>query len=88
MKHIVRSQVMKNLEFHGILTDSQHGFRKRRSCESQLILAIQDIAYSLGEGDNIDAVLLDLCKLFDKDKSKGTHNRLTVKLDRYGINNN
>ena len=36
LEHILHSQIMKHLENHTILTDQQHGFRKQRSCESQL----------------------------------------------------
>ena len=44
LEHIICSSVAKHLETHGILNDAQHGFRKNRSCESQLILTIQDLA--------------------------------------------
>jgi hypothetical protein len=42
---------MTHLENHRILTDQQHGFRKRRSTESQLILTIHDLAKGLDEGE-------------------------------------
>ena len=32
-EHIVNSSIMKHLDIHKILSDSQHGFRARRSCE-------------------------------------------------------
>ncbi|XP_052227693.1 uncharacterized protein LOC127842301 [Dreissena polymorpha] len=83
IKHAINSQVIKHLERHGILTDSQHGFRKRRSCESQLVLTIQDIASCLKNGDQIDAVLLDFSKAFDN----LPHKRLSIKLDHYRIRN-
>ena len=57
---------MKRLEAHNILIDQQHGFRKRRSCESQLIITVQDLAAGLRDGEQIDAVLLDFTKAFDK----------------------
>ena len=37
MEHIIHSHLMKYLDSHHILSDQQHGFRKRRSCESQLM---------------------------------------------------
>ena len=40
MEHIIHSNIMKHLHSHNILTDNQHGFLKRRSCESQLIITI------------------------------------------------
>ena len=49
MKHIIHSQVMQHLDTNNILCDKQHGFRKRRSCESQLLIALQDISANLDE---------------------------------------
>ena len=42
LKHIIQSSIMKHLDTHKILTDSQHGFRAKRSCETQLILTLED----------------------------------------------
>ena len=36
LEHIIHSNFMDHLENLNILTDYQHGFRKRRSCETQL----------------------------------------------------
>ena len=59
-----------------ILTDCQHGFRSRRSCDSQLISTIQRIAEKLKKSvnnrklgkDQIDVILrvLEFAKAFDK----------------------
>ena len=81
LEHIVHSQVMNHLEQHKILSDQQHGFRKRRSCESQLVLTVQDLATSLEVGEQIDAILLEFSKAFDK----VPHQRLAQKLSNYGI---
>jgi hypothetical protein len=43
----IKSNLMKLFESHNILSDKQHGFRKKRLCESQLILTIQDLAAGL-----------------------------------------
>ena len=65
MEHILHSQVMKHLEAHAILSDLQHGFRKRRFCENQLILTLQDLAAGMDEGQQIDVILLDFSNAFD-----------------------
>jgi hypothetical protein len=62
IEHIIHSQVMSHLERHNILSDQQHGFRKRRSTETQLILTIEDLAKCLDVGDQVDAVILDFSK--------------------------
>lgn len=41
LEHIVHSHVMGHLDSNQLLSDAQHVFRKKRSCESQLILTIQ-----------------------------------------------
>jgi hypothetical protein len=66
LEHIICSSVAKHLETHGILNDAQHGFRKNRSWDSQLILTIQDLAKGIVLGEQIDLILLDFSKAFDK----------------------
>lgn len=75
---------MKHFEHYNILTDCQHGFRSKRSTELQLILTIQDIASSLQQNKSIHAAVLDFSKAFDK----VPHQRLLMKLERYGIHGN
>ena len=73
---------MRHLDHHNILTDCQHGFRSRRSCESQLISNIQGIAEKLKSvKDQIDVIYLDFAKAFDK----VPHKRLLHKLCHYGV---
>ena len=62
----MHSHVIKHLDDHRLLNDAQHGFRKRRSCESQLILTVKDLAKGLNDWEQINAVLLDLSKVFHK----------------------
>jgi len=83
-KHILCSNIMDHLSTYQILSDCQHGFRARRSCETQLITTIQDLAKNLSEGKQIDAVLLDFSKAFDK----VPYQRLLLKLKHYGIRDN
>ena len=81
MEHIISSSIMHHLDGTNILTDAQHGFRKRRSCDTQLILAVQDLAKSLHDRTQSDVILLDFSKAFDK----VPHARLLYKLTYYGI---
>ena len=86
MEHIIHSIVMKHLDMdmHGILIDAQHGFRKSRPCESQLIITVQDLANSLNRNEQIDGILLDFSKAFDK----VPHQRLLEKLSYYRVRGN
>ena len=54
---------------------------QKRSCESQHILTTHDLAKGLDNKSQIDAVLLDFSKAFDK----VPHHRLPQKLDHYGV---
>ena len=74
---------MRHLDVHKILHDAQHGFRKRRSCESQLILTVQDLAKNIDNRGQTDLILLDFSKAFDK----VPHKRLLYKINYYGVRN-
>ena len=41
-------------------------FRKKRSCETQLILTVEGLAGEIDKGGQIDVILLDFLKAFDK----------------------
>ena len=60
---------MKFLESNKILSDHQHGFQKRRSCETQLLITVRDLAAELDRRQQIDAILLDFSKAFDNSTS-------------------
>ena len=72
---------MKHLNSHKILSDAQNGFRQNHSCESQLLLTVNDFAKGLDDGKQTDAVSLDFSKAFDK----VSHRHLFIKLSYYGI---
>ena len=80
-EHNIHCNAMRHLEELRILTDSQHGFRKHCSCETQLILTIDDLSRSLDNSEQVDAILLDFSKAFDK----VPHRHLLYKLNYYGI---
>ena len=59
----------------------QHGFRPRRSTESQLLVVYHDLLNTIASGKEIDAIYLDLSKAFDR----VPHRLLLAKLSKYGI---
>ena len=65
-EHIVHSTISTHLDCNSILTNAQHGFRKRRSCETQLLLTLDDHATGLDDKSQTDMMLLDFSKAFDK----------------------
>jgi hypothetical protein len=83
LEHIVVSNILGHLDEHNILVDCQHGFRRRRSCETQLTITAHDLALALNKHQQVDMAILDFSKAFDK----VPHQRLAGKLDYYGIRN-
>ena len=63
---IVRGKMMTFLDENGWLNNTQHGFRKGRSCVSQLIAHFETVIDHLSKGFNVDVIYLDFCKAFDK----------------------
>ena len=81
LEHIVVAQIMDHLDHHQIIHENQHGFRSRRSCESQLLLTTDDIVRSMNQSHQVDMAILDFAKAFDK----VSHQRLSRKMAYYGI---
>ena len=81
LEHIVHSNIMRHFDQYNILNDDQHGFRKFRSCESQLITTINDFSEGLNKEQQIDAIFLDFSKAFDK----VDHSGLLLKLKDLGV---
>ena len=81
MEDIVVSHIMKHTQMNNILYHFQHGFRNKRSCETQLLEFIDDVAKNMDNGVQTDLCILDFAKAFDK----VGHKRLLEKLKWYGI---
>ena len=72
---------MDHLEKHSLLLDKQHAFRKKHSCETQLVTVINDWAKILDKDGQVDTFILDFEKAFDTPP----HELLKCKLFGYGI---
>ena len=73
---------MKHLSQYGVLTDYEHGFKAKRSTETQLICTIHDIESAIQSNKTIHAAILDFSKAFDKVPYRRP---CFTKLDCYGI---
>ena len=72
---------LANSDQHNLRRSHQHGFRQDHSCESQLILSMEDIYRQQDKNKQVDMLILDFTKAFDT----VPHQRLLMKLKHYGI---
>ena len=75
---------MNHLDLNNILNDHHHGFRKRRSCETQLLITTHDLAKIMNRRSQADVAVLDFSKAFDK----VPHERLIKKLNYCNLHPN
>ena len=66
---------------HNLYANCQHGFRKKRSCASQLLEVMEILTDHIDQREPTDMVYLDFRKAFDS----APHERLLSKLMMYGI---
>lgn len=81
MEHIIANQIRSYLDKHNLITDPQHGFRKHRSCETQLVTTIHDINKKVDLGEEMNAIVLDFSKAF----GKVSHPKLIFKLHNLSV---
>jgi hypothetical protein len=81
MERLLKRQITNFLESNNLFTDAQHGFRRNRSCLTNLILSEESWKRSLDEKNEVDVIYIDFRKAFDS----VPHERLLNKLSCYGI---
>ena len=81
LESILKDSLVAHLESFKLLRDSQHGFRKGRSCVTNLLDFMEMVTQQMDDGQPIDLVYLDFAKAFDKVPFV----RLFKKLEAHGI---
>ena len=81
LESIIAEDITEHLESSNLITDSQHGFRRGRSCLTNLLEFFHDIFSLYDKSRAVDILYLDFKKAFDK----VPHKRLMAKVRSYGI---
>ena len=81
LESFVTGAIQSYMESLGLYSECQHGFRKGKSCITQLLEVIEDFHKLRQEGEPFDIIYLDFKKAFDS----VPHQRLLTKLRGYGI---
>ena len=84
LEKILRDPLMNFLEDTNFFSESQFGFRKGRSCSSQLLEVMNDLSKYTEDKTNIDIIYFDFKKAFDT----VPHKRLLYKLENAGLTGN
>ena len=72
IESVIRDEIVEHLNKYNLIRVTQHGFRKGRSCATNLLVFLEYITECIDSGDSVDVLYLDFAKAFDK----VPHNRL------------
>lgn len=81
LESLIRDKIMAHLWQNKLINESQHGFRQRKSCLTNLLEFFEYVTAQLDAGFPVDVIYLDFQKAFDK----VPHGRLLQKLKAHGI---
>jgi hypothetical protein len=84
MESILKTDIMAHLQRNNIISKSQHGFTRGRSCATNLLEFMEPVTKAADEGKAMDIVYFDFAKAFDKVPVR----RLIAKLSAAGIRGN
>ena len=80
---LLKMRIMTFLETKNLLSDNQYGFRKGKSCTTNLLKFYDSVTKEIDNGSMIDVIYIDFQKAFDK----VPHEALSFKMKRFGLEN-
>ena len=83
-ERLLQKSIVHHLESNNLIANSQHGFRQKRSCTTNLLEFLDYVTKSIDDGEPVDVIYYDFAKAFDKVSTK----KLMSKLNSYGIQGN
>ena len=81
LEGIIADRVTEHLDLNELISESQHGFRRGRSCLTNLLEFFHEMMSELDRSRCVDILYLDFRKAFDK----VPHRRLMAKVRALGI---
>ena len=84
LEHVLVGNIMDHLETKNSLYPQQHGFRKYRSREPQLLEFIDEFSAPMESGKPTDIIITDFAKAFHR----VNHSLLVHKANHYSIQGN
>lgn len=81
LESVLKVKITNHLNKYDLISDKQHGFRKNRSCLTNLLQFYDKVINDYDEDRETDIIYLDFQKAFDK----VPHKRLVKKLAAHGI---
>ena len=81
LESIIKDKMVEFFDENDLIKDSQYGFRKNRSCLTNLLKFLNVATEAFDEGEQLDVTYLDFSKAFDK----VPHKRLCLQLKCHGI---
>ena len=66
LESLIKDIIVDHLDMHNLIKSSQHGFRKGRSCTTNLLDFLEKVIKNVDQNIPMDIIYLDFSKAFDK----------------------